>query len=227
MRLPFEEARALARSFGIASSGEWKRFGSGRIRGLKCPESLPSNPSVVYGGEWLGWGDWLGNDDVAQIRSEFRAKERELRKTEHDENRRLHDQLVMRLSSLLLGLRLPFDIIHSGTGEILYPAFFLRRSVTRSMVLKIAVNLHEVTCDDPISSTLSPKQLSGTVSVARDGVSIKDHISVVARWHGKEREKLQRSSVERRQALKPLAQVLAARRTALSETVSTTEERPT
>ena len=54
--LPFEEARALARSLGLRSSIEWSRWSTTPAR----PRNVPSNPNLVYP-EWAGWPDWLGH----------------------------------------------------------------------------------------------------------------------------------------------------------------------
>ena len=58
--LPFDEALALARSLGLASSKEWKVW----CKGGTCPPNVPSNPQRTYkDGGWQGWGHWLGTDN--------------------------------------------------------------------------------------------------------------------------------------------------------------------
>jgi hypothetical protein len=54
---PFEEARALARSLGLASSDAWKVW----VERAACPPDLPACPDSVYQAEgWVSWNDWLG-----------------------------------------------------------------------------------------------------------------------------------------------------------------------
>ena len=55
--LPFEKARAFARSLALKSSSEWlELFRSGKI-----PEDIPAYPDRIYKLKgWNGWEDWLG-----------------------------------------------------------------------------------------------------------------------------------------------------------------------
>lgn len=52
--LSFAEARAMARSMGMASEEEWTEY--------SCPGAyrLPLDPHVVWASEWRGWDDFLG-----------------------------------------------------------------------------------------------------------------------------------------------------------------------
>jgi superfamily II DNA or RNA helicase len=55
---PFEEARAFARSLGLKSYEEWRKF----ARSSKKPPDIPIGPHGVYADAgWAGWPDWLGN----------------------------------------------------------------------------------------------------------------------------------------------------------------------
>eukprot|EP00964_Phaeocystis_antarctica_P130302 scaffold94181_cov59-Phaeocystis_antarctica.AAC.4 len=81
--LPYEEARALVRALGLASSEEYKQFlASGAELERADPEAwngghalrlrekaaavgvdtgrLPALPDLKYRAEWAGWEDWLG-----------------------------------------------------------------------------------------------------------------------------------------------------------------------
>ena len=51
--LPFAQARAMARSMGMASREEWDEY--------SCPGAyrLPNDPDVVWAADWQGWDDWL------------------------------------------------------------------------------------------------------------------------------------------------------------------------
>lgn len=67
---PFEPARAFARTLGLQTSGEWRKF----ARSAKRPADVPANPLQVYGG--LGWrsmGDWLGTGSIAAQHREYRS----------------------------------------------------------------------------------------------------------------------------------------------------------
>ena len=55
--LSFEDAREVARAFGIKSVREWEDY----ARAAKLPNNIPSVPSKKYKDEgWNGWKDWLG-----------------------------------------------------------------------------------------------------------------------------------------------------------------------
>lgn len=55
--LPFNEARDIARMFGLRSREDWNFFCNALH---KKPKNIPFEPNNVYKNEWLGWGDWLG-----------------------------------------------------------------------------------------------------------------------------------------------------------------------
>lgn len=63
--LPFNKARAFARSLGLKSRTEWREYcASG-----KKPADIPSNPQRVYANDgWSGMGDWLGYAHNTQAR---------------------------------------------------------------------------------------------------------------------------------------------------------------
>src|SRR5205823_8061481 len=46
---------------------EWFGF----LRTGKRPSDIPANPSVTYGSEWSGWGDWLGTGNIANGKKTF------------------------------------------------------------------------------------------------------------------------------------------------------------
>ncbi len=54
--LPFEEARAYMRSVGLTSWNQWTQWRSTKQR----PRNIPTNPYVVYKGEFVDSPDWLG-----------------------------------------------------------------------------------------------------------------------------------------------------------------------
>lgn len=60
--LPFEEARNIARAFGLQSYTEWRHFSKTKEK----PLNIPSNPYDVYKEDgWVSWGDWFGTDVIA------------------------------------------------------------------------------------------------------------------------------------------------------------------
>ena len=63
--LPFDEALAVARSLGLANRLEWQQWSKEEMR----PPKVPSNPDK--GGEWQGWGHWLGTGDTVCGAKEF------------------------------------------------------------------------------------------------------------------------------------------------------------
>jgi hypothetical protein len=71
---PFQQARKLARSLGIKSWDEWRRFCKGELseKGYK-PDDIPSAPNRIYKDKgWINWGDWLGTGRIADQFKEYR-----------------------------------------------------------------------------------------------------------------------------------------------------------
>jgi len=63
----FEDARAFARSLGLQSEAEWRKFTKGNLpeKGM-LPSNIPADPNQTYRSNgWLGLGDWLGTGTVA------------------------------------------------------------------------------------------------------------------------------------------------------------------
>jgi hypothetical protein len=70
--LPFEEARAYARSLRLTTREEWLKFG--RSGGL--PKNIPIKPERTYVGKgWRGVGDWLGTQTIAAHLRHYRPFE--------------------------------------------------------------------------------------------------------------------------------------------------------
>jgi len=60
--LPFEEARNIARSLGLNSSKEWRKWSKSGDK----PDNIPANPARTYKAKgWKGFGDWLGTGVIA------------------------------------------------------------------------------------------------------------------------------------------------------------------
>ncbi len=51
----FETARLFARSLGLCTQTEWRKW----LAGGACPADIPRRPDVVYRATWQGWPDWL------------------------------------------------------------------------------------------------------------------------------------------------------------------------
>jgi superfamily II DNA or RNA helicase len=63
---PFEEARIFVHRLKLRSFGEWNKYCAGKHPGGRKPEDIPSNPQMTYSRpSWIGWADWLGNDNCA------------------------------------------------------------------------------------------------------------------------------------------------------------------
>ncbi|TYQ26379.1 methyltransferase domain-containing protein [Pseudanabaena sp. UWO311] len=59
---PFEEARAFARILLLKGREEWIVW----AKNGEKPDDIPTNPPQTYKDKgWLGWGDWLGTDSIA------------------------------------------------------------------------------------------------------------------------------------------------------------------
>jgi hypothetical protein len=64
---PFEETRNFARSLGLRSNGQWRKYCKNELPGkTEKPIDIPANPNVFYKGKgWVSWLDWLGNQKIA------------------------------------------------------------------------------------------------------------------------------------------------------------------
>ncbi|MEZ0229970.1 MAG: integrase repeat-containing protein [Planctomycetota bacterium] len=64
--LPFAKARRFARSVGLRTGEDWRRYCRGEIRGkLPLPARVPRTPQNVYAEDWAGMADWLGVEPEA------------------------------------------------------------------------------------------------------------------------------------------------------------------
>ena len=59
-KLPFAEARAIARSLGVYGQKEWQQL----CRDEKCPPGVPKDPRKAYEGEFQGYRDWTGTEEL-------------------------------------------------------------------------------------------------------------------------------------------------------------------
>ena len=66
--LPFEEARAFARSLGFKSEKEWLQFSKTN----EMPDNIPAYAKQTYREKgYLSMADWLGNNNVAKVNRTF------------------------------------------------------------------------------------------------------------------------------------------------------------
>jgi hypothetical protein len=68
--LPFNKARAYARSLEFRNQKEWQKWATSGSR----PNNIPSNPYKTYAEKgWVDWGDWLGTGNVhGSVRRDLR-----------------------------------------------------------------------------------------------------------------------------------------------------------
>lgn len=75
IRIPwrnFEEARAFVHTLNLKGQNDWR----GYCKSGNKPENIPTNPNLAYKTEgWIGFGDWLGTDRIANFLKEFRSFE--------------------------------------------------------------------------------------------------------------------------------------------------------
>lgn len=68
----FEEARAFVRDLGLKTQFEWQVWSKSSVR----PDNIPAGPATVYKDNgWVGWGDWLGTNRIANQDKIFRPFE--------------------------------------------------------------------------------------------------------------------------------------------------------
>jgi len=67
----FTDAKKFVKSLNLKSVREWSEY----LKTGKKPEDIPYDPRQVYGRkkEWASWGDWLGNDYVANQKRKYRS----------------------------------------------------------------------------------------------------------------------------------------------------------
>lgn len=74
---PFHQARAYARSLGLANLDEWQEFCQARSGNRRVlPPDIPAAPHHVYAGRgWVTYGDWLGTGRVHASKDQYRSYE--------------------------------------------------------------------------------------------------------------------------------------------------------
>lgn len=66
----FNDARSFAQGLGLKSRPQWRKWckNSG-----KRPDDIPSGPDITYSDEFIGWGDWLGTNNVSPRCKTYRS----------------------------------------------------------------------------------------------------------------------------------------------------------
>jgi hypothetical protein len=74
---PFRQARAYARSLGLATRAEWEVLSRARIGNRRTlPPDIPATPHRVYAGRgWIDFPDWLGTERVRVSNFQSRSYE--------------------------------------------------------------------------------------------------------------------------------------------------------
>ena len=69
----FDLARKFARDLHLKNQREWREFCDGKLENKgSLPADIPTYPATTYSGYgWSGWGDWLGNGNVASQLREY------------------------------------------------------------------------------------------------------------------------------------------------------------
>ena len=65
---PFYVARLFTRDLKLKNQKEWQTY----WKSGQKPEDIPYNPNKIYKEEFQGFGDWLGTENVANQKKEFR-----------------------------------------------------------------------------------------------------------------------------------------------------------
>ncbi len=66
---PFQEARIFVRGLNLKSGTEWNLY----CNSDKKPDDIPNAPQAVYRNDgWLGMGDWLGTNSIANYLRKYR-----------------------------------------------------------------------------------------------------------------------------------------------------------
>jgi superfamily II DNA or RNA helicase len=75
--LPFIEAKKKVHGLNLKSQREWKKYCSSGIK----PINIPSNPNSIYANDgWLGYGDWLGTNNIRSRDIQFASYNEAVRK---------------------------------------------------------------------------------------------------------------------------------------------------
>jgi hypothetical protein len=72
---PFRQARAYARSLGLASRAEWYALARARIGNRRTlPPDIPASPDRAYAGRgWVSYRNWLGTEGLSPSRYRYRS----------------------------------------------------------------------------------------------------------------------------------------------------------
>mgnify|MGYP001013322324 CR=1 FL=1 len=63
----FDDAREFVHSFKLKSKSEWLQY----CKSGNKPEDIPVLPAKTYQDQWIGWGNWLGTNRIANQKMKF------------------------------------------------------------------------------------------------------------------------------------------------------------
>ncbi len=72
--MPYHKARGFAHSLQLKGQQHWKAYAAGRRSDLPpLPEDIPRSPAAAYAktGDWVSWGDWLGNGEISAAKRSY------------------------------------------------------------------------------------------------------------------------------------------------------------
>ncbi|MDC0102549.1 DEAD/DEAH box helicase family protein, partial [Alphaproteobacteria bacterium] len=103
--MKFSKARSLARKLGLAGHKEWVVYSKSEDK----PRNIPVAPHDVYGDKgWLGYGDWLGTQNIQWGKKEFYSFE-EGRKVARKLGLKTHKEWMMYCASDSYDPQLPMQ----------------------------------------------------------------------------------------------------------------------
>jgi DNA-directed RNA polymerase subunit beta len=79
--------------------------------------------------------DSRAQDEIRRATEGKRSSSSRSRRNTSQEDEELRDQLTEALSNILLGEKIPLDVVNSETGEIIIPA---NRKITKTLLRKLA-----------------------------------------------------------------------------------------
>jgi hypothetical protein len=115
---PFEDARRFARSLGLVSYSDWRKYCSGKIQGVtSIPQDIPTHPDRAYANKgWRGMEDWLGLEPIKRSSSAFLNFE-EARLLVHALGLRSRDEWRLYCKGLLPGVASKQEVIPSDPEQ--------------------------------------------------------------------------------------------------------------
>ncbi len=64
--LSYNEAQKIVKNLGLKNNNEWRIWSKS-----ERPLLIPGKPDIIYKDKWLGWGHWLGTDNISNHKKLF------------------------------------------------------------------------------------------------------------------------------------------------------------